>query len=124
LTAISGSRDGIPPLFMTNNKTFDAAKWTEKQFYHRYEYEYDYDYDYVIRIALKPSSCRFFQQSVTSSTLPRNQNLRVKRNHSDPVIFLVDRHASHITPRVVVFATSQNSSLSNWLHTRRTSFSL
>jgi hypothetical protein len=26
LTAISGSRDGIPPLFMTNNKTFDAAK--------------------------------------------------------------------------------------------------
>jgi hypothetical protein len=99
LTAISAFGDSIRPMLITSNKTFEQAKLTEEQLYH--------GHDYVIRMALKTFVTEIlFIDSLQNLFIPRNAALRAQMDYAGPVILLIDDHATHITPRVVVFAGS------------------
>jgi hypothetical protein len=99
-TAISAFGDSIPPLFITSNKTFEQAKLAEEQLYH--------GHDYVIRMAPKTFMTEVrLTDWLQNLFIQRNAALRAKMDYTAPIILLVDGHATHITPRVVAFASSQ-----------------
>jgi hypothetical protein len=100
LTAISAFGDSTPPMFISKNKTFLSEALAEQQFYH--------DHDYVIRYSAKTFMTEvLFIDWFQTHLIPKNDELRRKKDYDKPLILLVDGHGSHITPGVLPYAASQ-----------------
>jgi hypothetical protein len=81
LTAISAFGDSIPPMFITNNKTFDETALADQQLYR--------GHDYVMRTADKTFTTEvLFIDWLHTQFLLKNYQLRQKANYDGPIILM------------------------------------
>jgi hypothetical protein len=100
LTGVSGFGDSVAPLFISNNKTFEAERLAEQQLFH--------SHDYVIGSAEKTFVAEaLFIGWLQTQFIPKTDQLRIQAHYDGPLIFLIDGDDSHITPRVVAYTGSQ-----------------
>jgi hypothetical protein len=100
LAAISAFGDSIPPVFITNNKTFDETALADQQLYH--------EHNYVMRTADKTFITEvLFIDWLETQFIPKNYQLRQKANHDGPIILLLAGQSCN-SPRIGICRLPKN----------------
>jgi hypothetical protein len=101
LTAISAFGDCIYPLFISKLKTFEKALLAAQKLYE--------GHDYAIRSAPRTFVTEvLFIDWLDTIFPPRIPELRRKFDYDGPSILIVDRHSTHVTPRVITLWAARN----------------
>jgi hypothetical protein len=101
VAAISAFGDSTPPMFISKNITFERDKLATMLLFESHDYTIRHSPSTFINEVL-------FIDWIENVFLTRINCLRSKMNYNGKVVLIVDGHASHVTPRVVAFAASQD----------------
>jgi hypothetical protein len=100
LTTISVLGDSTSPFFVSKNKTSEKDMLPELEMYE--------GHDYTIRTAPKTLMAEFlFIDWLQTFSLLSVETRRQQVHYDGPVVFLLDGHTTHATPRIIASAGSE-----------------